>query len=258
MSESDRTELASRDELKRRITRLRLLPRLARSVRKRYVRAVHGDDFFVTNYFGAKFLVRWGDFVPREISLKNFEQIQLQHCIDTIDRMKPDVFLDVGAHIGLYTCVLLKQTTIPRAILFEPNAPTAAHLRANLLLNGLLNRVEVHECAVSNKAGQMSLETGPDSNSGQAHLAANGTGRQVRVVAIDDVVDLSGKTLAIKMDVERHEIEALAGMERLLTRNRGFVQIETLDTRAQVIELMKGYGYSMTLDFYWDLFFEKL
>ena len=214
MSQADHGAGRDEGDLKRRMTRLRLLPRLARSVRKRYVRAVHGDDFFVTNYFGAKFLVRWGDFVPREISLKNFEQIQLQHCIDTINRMKPDVFLDVGAHIGLYTCVLLKQTPIQRAILFEPNAPTAAHLRG-------------------------------------------GTGRQVDVMAIDDVVDLSGKTLAIKMDVERYELEALAGMEQLLTRNRGFVQIETLDTRAQVIEVMKGYGYSLTSDFYWDLFFEK-
>lgn len=251
------TPAGNREELRRRMTRLRFLPRLARSLRKRYVRMVHGDDYFVTEYFGAKFLVHWGDFVPREISLRNFEQIQLEYCIDTCARMKPDCLIDIGAHIGLYSCVLLKRGSVPRAILFEPNPPTAAHLRANLLINGLLDRVQIHECAVSDKAGRISLLPGPARNSGQAHLATEGSGIQVEVAAVDSLVDLSGKTLAIKMDVERHELEALAGMERLLTRNRGFIQIETLDTRSQVIEVMKGYGYSLVSDFYWDLFFEK-
>jgi hypothetical protein len=39
--------------------------------------------------------------------------------------IKPDVFIDVGANLGLYTCVLLKNRLVPRAILFEPDRPIA-------------------------------------------------------------------------------------------------------------------------------------
>jgi FkbM family methyltransferase len=244
-------------DLKRRMTRLRLIPRWIRGARKRYIRLVHGDEYFITRYFDTRFLVRPRDFVPREIALRNFEPIQLQHCIDACKRMKPDILVDVGAHIGLYSCILLRKALVPRAILFEPNPPTLVQLRTNLLLNDVLDRAEIHECAVGDGSGRATLEPGPDRNSGQARLVAGGTGHAIDVVAVDDVLDVSGQTLAIKMDAERYELRALAGMERLLTRNRGFVQIETLDTREEVTQLMKKFGYSQTADFYWDLYFEK-
>jgi FkbM family methyltransferase len=239
------------------MTRLRLIPRWARGARKRYVRLIHGDNYFITKYFDTRFLVRSRDFVPREIALNNFEPIQLRHCIDACKRMKPDLFVDIGAHIGLYSCILLRHGLVPRAVLFEPNPPTLVHLRTDLLLNDVLDRAEIHECAVGDGPGRTTLEPGPASNSGQAHLAAGGAGPTVDVVAVDSILDVSGQTLAIKMDTERYELRALAGMERLLTRNRGFVQIETLETREEVVKVMKDYGYAQTADFYWDLYFEK-
>ena len=243
-------------DLKRKMTRLRFLPRWARSVRKRIVRLVYGDEYFVTNYFGARFLVRWADFVPREIALKNFEEIQISHFMDACSRIKPNLLIDIGAHMGLYSCIMLRKQLIPLAVLFEPNRQTAVHLRANLLLNDVLDRCEIHECAAGSRRGRANFEVGPARNSGQAHVVAAGSG-EVDVVPVDDLLDLAGKTLAIKMDVERYELETLAGMERLLKANRGFVQIEALETRNAVIRLMEEWGYALTADFYWDLFFEK-
>jgi FkbM family methyltransferase len=245
------------DQLRRKMTRLRLVPRWARGARKRYVRLVHGDDYFITKYFDTRFLVRSRDFVPREIALKNFEPIQLRHCINTCERMKPDLFVDIGAHIGLYSCILLRQALVPRAVIFEPNPPTLVHLRTNLLINDVLARAEIHECAVGDAPGRMTLKAGPAGNSGQAHLVSTGVGQTVNVVAVDSEVNVSGQTLAIKVDAERYELKALAGMRLLLTRNRGFVQIETLETRDEVIKVMSDYGYRQTADFYWDLCFEK-
>jgi FkbM family methyltransferase len=243
-------------DLKRKMTRLRFLPRWARSVRKRIVRLVHGDEYFLTNYFGARFLVRWADFVPREVALKNFEEIQISYFIDACRRAKPDLLIDIGAHMGLYSCILLRKQLVPRAVLFEPNRQTAAHLRANLLLNGVLDKCEIHEYAAGSRRGRANFEVGPDRNSGQAHVVAAGGG-EIDVVPVDELLDLTGKVLAIKMDVERYELETLAGMERLLKANRGFVQIEALETRNAVIRLMEEWGYTLTADFYWDLFFEK-
>ena len=52
--------------------------------------------------------------------------------------LRPDVFIDVGANIGLYSCILLKNAYVPRAILFEPDHQNVVQLKANLLINGLL------------------------------------------------------------------------------------------------------------------------
>ena len=47
----------------------------------------------------------------------------------------------------------------------------------------------------------------------------------------DDFVTLTGRTAAIKIDVERYERKVLAGMARTLRDNRGMVQIEVLEAR---------------------------
>ena len=62
----------------------------------------------------------------------------------------------------------------------------------------------------------------------------------------DDLVSLSGKTLAIKIDIERYERKALAGMARTLADNRGLVQIEVLEAREETVGLMAAAGFELT------------
>ena len=242
---------------RREVSRLPFFPRLTRSLRKRYLRFVHGDKPFVTKYFGARFIVSWSDMVGREVALQNFERPQLSNFLAACRRRNPDCFLDVGAHAGLYSCVLLKANVVSTAILFEPDQRNAALLRANLSLNGLLDRATVHATAAGRRAGRLKFASGPDSNTGQARIAVGGSGSEVEVVALDEATGFSGRTLAIKIDVEGFELEVLAGLKRTLNENRGIVQIETIEGRNDVVEFMRQCGYELVADFYWDLFFEK-
>jgi FkbM family methyltransferase len=239
--------------------RLRLLPRLKRSLRKRYIRLVHGDDYFITKFFGARFIVRWTDIVGREIALKNFEHIQLDYFIRACKRLQPGVFIDIGANSGLYSCIMLKNKLVPRAILFEPDRRNAVYLRANLQINGVLEQAVIHDAAVGSHAGRMHLAPGLDTNIGTSRLVEDGEVRgayDVDVIRLSDVVPLEGEILAIKMDIEGHELAALAGMRELLQKNRGIVQIETMQPR-EVTEWMHGVGYAQIADFYRGLVFEK-
>ena len=183
--------------------------------------------------------------------------MQLDYLIAICTRENPDVFIDIGAHGGLYSCILLKRNLVSRAILFEPDLKNIVLLRANLLINGLEARADVREIAVGRKPDRLWLEAGPERNTGQSRLGPGGSGRQVDVVALDDVLDISGARLAVKIDIEGHELEALAGMRRMLERNSGVVQIETRETRQQVIETMNALDYIQIADFYHDLIFLK-
>lgn len=252
-------ELRHDPELERAMRRLRFWPRLKRSLRKRYIRLVHGDDFFVTEYFGARFIVRWADMVAREIALKNFEHVQLDHFIRACVRLKPDVFIDIGANLGLYSCILLRRELVPHAILFEPDRHTASFLRANLEINNVLDKADCRDAAVGSKPGRLRLIPGPETNRGMSRIVESefAKGYEVEMIRFDDVFAFSGQTLAIKLDIEGYELNALEGMKQTLLENSGIVQVECTKTRAQVIEAMREFGYLLVADFHWDLLFEK-
>ena len=73
----------------------------------------------------------------------------MQNFVRACTKLKPDLFLDIGANLGLYTCIVMKNQLAPRAILFEPDRRNRIHLRANLLINELLDKdIQIHEVAL--------------------------------------------------------------------------------------------------------------
>ena len=82
-------------------------------------------------------------------------------------------------------------------------------------------------------------------------------GYDIEVVRLDDVAALAGRTLAIKIDIERYERKALAGMARTLRENRGIVQIEVLEAREETAALMRQAGYTLVQEFGPNLVFRK-
>jgi hypothetical protein len=101
---------------------------------------------------------------------------------------------------------------------------------------------------------------GPERDIGLSQIvesAPAGQGYEVEVVRFDDFMALAGRTLAIKIDVERYERKVLAGMERTLRDNRGIVQIEVLEAREETISLMSAAGFKLAQDFGPNLVFRK-
>ena len=149
----------------------------------------------------------------------------MQSFIRVCREIAPDVFIDIGANLGLYTCIVMKNGLAPRAILFEPDRRNRVHLRANFLINDLLAAdIEINEVALGAAPGNFRLVPGPERDIGLSQIvenAAGGEGYDVEIVRLDDLVALSGLTLAIKIDIERYERKALVGMARTLRDNRG-------------------------------------
>jgi FkbM family methyltransferase len=249
--------------------------KLRRRVYKPFNKIWHRGHYFVCSYFGADFLVRSVNVGGLEISAKIGEFPELQNFIRTCAEIKPDVFIDIGANLGLYTCIVMKNRLAPRAILFEPDQRNRVHLRANLLINDLLDAdITINEMALGAAPGKFRLVPGPERDIGLSQIMENApagqdceVGYEVEIVRFDDLVALSGKplvgkplvgkTLAVKIDIERYERKALAGMARTLADNRGVVQIEVLEARDETIGLMAAAGFKLVQEFGSNLVFRK-
>lgn len=156
------------------------------------------------------------------------------------------VFLDVGAHVGLYTLALAGKAS--RVIAVEPNPAAAAQLRANLALNDVTN-VDVLEVAAWDGAAPLDLSnpqppTGEMSGWMRTLPVENG---QIWGQRLDMALDLDRLDL-VKVDVEGADLHALRGMSGLLHEHRPVLFVESHAVHGyyelhELTDLIGGLGY---------------
>jgi len=128
-----------------------------------------------------------------------------------------DVFVDVGANIGFYSC--LARSVNKHVVAIEPVVHNQRILYRNLELNGWPD-VEVWPIAVAAVPGMINIYGGGTAASiieGWSGISANH--RQVVPVSTLDTLlgtRYDSKRLLIKIDVEGAEFDVLRGAERTL------------------------------------------
>ena len=129
-----------------------------------------------------------------------------------------DIFLDIGAYLGSHA--LLASRLVGRSgsvIAFEPDPGVRALLERNAAANDAEN-VTVEALAIGDQAGFVQLDANGDSTSRIGSGAIS-----VRQVALDDYCAERGIAPdVIKVDIEGHEAEALAG-SRTAREARGLI-----------------------------------
>ncbi|MBV8838715.1 MAG: FkbM family methyltransferase [Alphaproteobacteria bacterium] len=239
-----------------------------RRLQKPINKIFRSKHYYLTRYRGADFLLApWG-IGALETSAKIKEYTELTYLMRRCPELGVDTLIDVGANIGVYSCILLRNATVPRAILFEPDRVNLVQLRANLLINGVTERTTIHEIALGERHARLRLvpnwsaEGYALTDGGFSRVmepdAASDRGYEVDVVRMDEHLKLSGHVLAIKIDVERYECQVIRGMTGILRDNRCVVLIEVDDdTHKDVIAEMASAGYAVSNDCYPNLFFER-
>lgn len=175
------------------------------------------------------------------------------------------VFLDIGAHWGLYALLAHRSGMFERIVAFEPDPVNYGQLQANLFLNGATAAIEALQLATSDRERSFGLSLGTSRNRGGTRVVEVERADQVacRAVRVDRQLDIRGKLLVVKMDVEGHEMEAVEGLLGLLAQNRCVLQIEIWSTpeeemprRLAVLEaLFARYGIKYVRAIFTDHFF---
>jgi FkbM family methyltransferase len=162
--------------------------------------------------------------------------------------------IDVGANQGMFAYALSR--IVDRVVAFEPHPDYAAFARR--MLRG---RAEVHEMALSDRAGRATF-TVPLSDDGMVlHLAgslnaaAHGQFRNKQTyeveVGILDAFDFADVRF-IKADVEGSEREVLTGARATIARSRPIILLELLsgthqDPAAETAAVCEDFGYYAVL-----------
>jgi FkbM family methyltransferase len=228
--------------------RLPIVKRLIPSLRKRAAGILRPHGYGVVKRFGALFLVNFTYWADRGVTTHGVvERDQILYLLAEIRRRQCQIFVDVGANMGIYTIYVARETECRKLLAFEPEQRGYDQLRANLLINGLSERVESRQAAVSDRNGRVPFEPGsPTHNVLSKVSSAPDASRSVPAVRLDDALFAVDQRIALKIDIEGHERAALEGMTQILAENDCFLQVECWpDNAAGFVAAMSARGYRL-------------
>jgi len=146
-----------------------------------------------------------------------------KYLLDTFSNSPGGNFLDIGANIGYFSCLLGKLAgPTGRVISIEPEPQNRQLLESNLRINNLTN-VTVHSCAVGAADGTARMGIYKPANRGRHSLVDLESCKEfidVPVRRLDELLKNSGVAswTLMKIDVEGFEPFVFAGAADTLSR----------------------------------------
>ncbi|WP_265112374.1 FkbM family methyltransferase [Halosolutus halophilus] len=161
---------------------------------------------------------------------------------DILTHLGPnDVFWDVGANVGIYTCFAAAKLQSGHVVSVEPNPNNVDRIEENLQLNGL--SADVHERALMAENDEGVLQIYEDAEAGAfGFLSEDGSSVESESLTIDPTESVRVETTTgdalvddgvpapdvLKIDVEGAELEVLKGMERTVEEDVRVLYIDVI------------------------------
>ena len=225
------------------------------------------------------------DYLPHPIKVKSpdgvlfiarpkFEDLARFLFSSTVTKWEPislikpkenDVVLGIGANIGYYTLRLASSVgKNGKVIAIEADPESSKVLENNCKLNKVQN-VEIHNCAVTEKEGQIKLYQS-STHSGINSIFADVHGLDsnyvdVPAVKLDELLGKRFQTIDwIKIDVEGAELSVLKGSEEILKITKNIlielhedILKQNNENPQTIIDILKSNNFKITFLYkYWD------
>ena len=185
-----------------------------------------------------------------------YEPEQINFFINEINSKNDfSIFIDIGACIGFYSLSIAKLCSdIPKVIIFEPNFDNFSCLKKNIELNkDIHKKTQLYNTGLSNRNDKIKLFTLKSNDGaggsipeyeGQYDNKKDAVSFDIDIKVGDEILRYKDEKIALKIDVERHEVNVLKGTKDLLTNNKCLIQIEIFDEYLNdVSKIMEDYKY---------------
>lgn len=190
------------------------------------------------------FLAIENDLIGRFVDRYGFWELHLFDIYRNV-LTRDDVVLDAGANIGFHTVNLARFSK--KVYAYEPQAIIFNLLSANILINGVTDKVEQFRLGLGDKACKMKMQplsmfdepNGYHNFGGRGLTSGEDGEEEIELICFDKDVDL------IKIDVQGSEIYALKGMESVIDRCEPWFIIENYENEndKKVLDFLINKGY---------------
>jgi len=193
------------------------------------------------------------DFIEKQLKSQAWEAPLPIILVAMVGRTK-GIFVDVGGNYGIYTILAGLTRADVEIHTFEPFREAVDLLHQNAALNGIAERVTIHDVALSDSAGQGKLYL-PNPSHGlletsaslEAEFKNEHAGYQEVELRTLDSYSFDQPVSVVKIDVEGHEHAVIKGARRILAEDRPVIFAEMLPGAKkhffEVSKLMADHGY---------------
>lgn len=173
---------------------------------------------------------------------------------DLLSELQPaDIFYDIGAHIGIYTCFVAQVINEGQVVAFEPVQTNTERLCENLHLNN--TGADIHSVALSDETKQLEIDIDSDAPGTIGHLTKDTAKESDIVTSVrgNDYIQENDIPLPniIKIDIEGAEFKALRGLEGSLDECR-LIYCEVSnslqkygDSEEELIQFLQNRGFEI-------------
>ena len=194
------------------------------------------------------------DPIDRQIILhQEFENLEVDFLIKQINEHKLNYFIDVGANCGYYSIRVANEIKKITILSFEPNPEAYFKFSKTLNKNFTLSKkIFLKNYGLSDKSDKLKMQSlvkfGYAQTGGSSVVNDNQLDEHFVFFAKfengDDKIKINKEKIAIKIDVEGHEINVINGIKAILQNNKCILQIEIFNKNyKEVISLLFKFGY---------------
>lgn len=168
-----------------------------------------------------RFVVDEAAFMSKNLTRFREERRELSEIIEELK--DGDVFYDVGANTGLYSCIVANSCDQCRVVAFEPYPPNITKLIKNVKLNGL-EHISIVETALSDTSGTTPISTPeePTPGHGTSSITDELSDMSVPTARGDELITKRQMPPPniVKIDVEGAEPLVVDGLATALSEDR--------------------------------------
>ena len=197
------------------------------------------------NINGFKMYLDFLDPIDRAIILnKTYEIEEINILTQLIRNNSVTKFIDIGANCGFYSFQFAMEKLDVFA--FEPNSDALLKMNSTIDQNkNLKNKIKIYPFGLSNNNSIMQMrsmikygytQTGGSSVTIEKQSLENKYKiYEAKFKIGDEILNFQNSNLAIKIDVEGHELNVLKGIQNLLKKNKCVLQIEIFKKNYHIV-----------------------
>lgn len=188
----------------------------------------------MTNHKTLDQAFKWSKHSHTRNKLTNsYEPLQPYLFGELAKSLEMRALVGIGANIGFYSIVLADYMQAEKVFAFEPMPGPFAELTENIVLNSLTHKIKSVQVALSDERGKAEIAVISEFSGANA-LTSSTIHRDkkpirlqiVETEKLDNIINSTGESIAIKIDVEGHERTVIQGARNVLQENCCLIQIE--------------------------------